>query len=1305
MSSLRKIMPLRKVGCIAAVCVSILLCTLVPAALGQVNVQGQWSTQSTQMPINPVHAALLRNGKILVIAGSGNCPPSQAGCPAGAPYGSSNSSGAGVYDPVAGTFTQLTLSWDMFCNGMVVLPDGRPFINSGTIQYDPFFGSLKSSIFDPSTNAFTDVQNMAHGRWYPTLTTLGDGRVMTFSGLTETGNTNTTVEIYTVGSGWSTPVDAGWTPPLYPRMHLLPNGKVFYSGSGTSSALFNPSTLTWTRNVATTNYSGQRTYGTSVLLPLTPANNYDPKVMIMGGNSPATATTEIIDLNAATPKWTTGPSMSQARIEMNAVILPTGRVLALGGSINDEDTSTLSLNADLYNPATNTFSSAGANSFQRLYHSVALLLPDATVWVAGGNPTRGSYARQMEIYKPAYLFNSSGGAATRPSISSAPSSIGWGNTFTVQTPDAANISSVVLVRNGSVTHAFNMDQRLVGMSFTAGTGALAVTAPPNGNIAPPGWYMLFLLNSAGVPSVATFVQLGQTQTQQDFSISATPASQTVSPGSSTAYSVNVTAVGGFAGSTSFTATGLPTGATATFNPTTVTGTGSSTMTVTTSASTPVGSSTLTVKGTSGSLNHQTTVTLTVASGGTTGSLAGSVATPSGTQNLTTLGTGDWAHWGITAATSFDHKAGVTSQISNYTMVGASAASRYTDNGFGYTWTGGTPTASATNTTTGVYVAGVGNGFRITAPADTTQRTLTVYVDAYHAQGKMVAHLSDTSSPDYTDSTLNSVGNTLQGAYTFIYKAASSGQTLSVTFTNLVTNVSDGNIALQAATLVGSVASPDFSLTAAPSTQSVAVGGSTTYTATVTAQNGFAGTTSFAATGLPTGATATFNPTTVTGTGSSTMTVTTSGSTPVGGYTLTITGTSGSLSHQTTATLVVTTAADFSLTAAPSTRSVAVGGSTTYTATVTAQNGFAGTTSFAATGLPTGATASFNPTTVTGTGSSTMTVTTSGSTPVGSSTLTITGTSGSLTHQTTVTLAVTSGGTTGSLAGSVATPSGTQNLTTLGTGDWAHWGITAATSFDHKAGVTSQISNYTMVGATAASRYADNGFGYTWTDGTPTASATNTTTGVYVAGVGNGFRVTAPADTTQRTLTVYVDAYHAQGKLVAHLSDTSSPDYTDSTLNSVGSTLQGAYTFTYKAASSGQTLSVTFTNLVTNVSDGNIALQAATLVGSVASPDFSLTAAPSTQSVAVGGSTTYTATVTAQNGFAGTTSFAATGLPTGATATFNPTTVSGTGSSTMTVTTSGSTPVGSSTLTITGTSGSLSHQTTATLVVTTAPISL
>ena len=498
---------------------SFLLTILVPRGMAQANVQGQWSTLPYVMPINPVHVALLYNGKILVVAGSGDCPPKKSGCPSGAPYGPGNGSGAALWDPATGNITQFTLAWDMFCNGMVVLPDGRVFIDGGTLRYDPFTGESKSSVFDPSTNAFRDVQNMADGRWYPTVTNLGDGRVMTFSGLRETGGTNNTVEFYTDGSGWSQEYPAGWTPPLYPRMHLLPNGEVFYSGSGTSSALFDPSTTSWTRNVATTNYSGNRTYGTSVLLPLTPANNYDPKIVIMGGHSPATNTTEIIDMGAAAPKWVNGLNMSQQRIEMNAVILPDGRVLALGGSVNDEDTSSLSLNADLFDlstvnldsnpPNLGTVSSAGANATERLYHSVALLLPDATVWLAGGNPTRGTYNNTMEIYQPPYLFNSSGGAATRPTISSAPSSIAYGNAFTLQTPDAASISSAVLVRNGTVTHAFGMDQRLVGMSFTAGSGSLNVTAPPNGNIAPPGYYMLFILNNSGVPSVALMVQLGQ----------------------------------------------------------------------------------------------------------------------------------------------------------------------------------------------------------------------------------------------------------------------------------------------------------------------------------------------------------------------------------------------------------------------------------------------------------------------------------------------------------------------------------------------------------------------------------------------------------------------------------------------------------------------------------------------------------------------------------------------------------------------------------------------------------------------------
>jgi hypothetical protein len=497
---------------IHVVLLSLLFSVVVPATMGQANVKGQWSTLSYLMPINPVHAALLSNGKVLIVAGSGNCPPSQSGCPAGAPYGPANSSGAALWDPATGNITQFTLSWDMFCNGMVLLQDGRALIDSGTIQYDPFYGQPQVAVFDPATNTFTNVQSMAHGRWYPTVLTLGDGRVMAFSGLNETSATNTAVEFYTAGSGWSQQYPASWTPDLYPRLHLLPNGTVFYSGAQTTSKLFDPSTTTWNTNVATTIYGNFRTYGTSVLLPLTPGNNYDPQVVIMGGHSPATNTSEIIDMGAPTPAWQAGPNMSAGRIEMNAVILPDGRVLAVGGSVNDEDTSTASLNADLLGPDTShpgqyIFSSAGANAYARLYHSVALLLPDATVWLAGGNPSRGTYVPQMEIYQPPYLFNSTGGLATRPSITGAPSSISYGNPFTVQTPDAASIAHAILVRNGTVTHAFGMDQREVEMSFTAGSGTLTVTAPPNGNIAPPGFYMLFVLNSSGVPSVARFVQV------------------------------------------------------------------------------------------------------------------------------------------------------------------------------------------------------------------------------------------------------------------------------------------------------------------------------------------------------------------------------------------------------------------------------------------------------------------------------------------------------------------------------------------------------------------------------------------------------------------------------------------------------------------------------------------------------------------------------------------------------------------------------------------------------------------------------
>lgn len=679
----KRLLTLRAV--LLALMISSCLC---PSARGQASAQGQWSTLPDLMPLNPVHMALMNSGKVLIVSGSGNLP-------------SNTSLAAAVWDPSTDAITTQPVAWDMFCNGMVILPDGRPFVVGGTLQYDPFFGEQKTSAYDPASGAFSDLQSMAHGRWYPTALTLGDGTVMTFSGLTETGDTNTAVEIYTPGLGWSQEYVAPWTPPLYPRLHLLPNGTVFYSGSTTTSSIFDPSTQTWTTGVAQTNYSGTRTYGTSVLLPLSPQNGYKPKVMIMGGGNPATATTEIIDLSASPLQWVSGPPMSQPRVEMNATILPNGKVLALGGSASDEDGSTASFNTDFYDPATNTFSTGAANQFPRLYHSNSLLLPDATVLVVGGNPARGIYEQHDEIFSPPYLFNPDGSAAARPAIAGViPAALAYGGGFQLQTPDAANISSVVLMRPGASTHAFDMDQRLVGLTFTVGNGVLNVTAPPNGNVAPPGYYMLFILNSTGTPSAARFVTLSASAdtpptatitspannvtinpgqpvffsgsgsdtngsitayswtfpggnpsssplatpgdvtystpgsyaasltvtdsagltnqppamraiTVSDFSMSATPASQLVLPGGSTSYSTTVTAGPGFTGAVTFSVSGLPSNSSATFNSNSVNGSGSTTMNVTTSLFTPLGSHRLTITGNSGGLTHSATVTLSV----------------------------------------------------------------------------------------------------------------------------------------------------------------------------------------------------------------------------------------------------------------------------------------------------------------------------------------------------------------------------------------------------------------------------------------------------------------------------------------------------------------------------------------------------------------------------------------------------------------------------------------------------------------------------------------------------------------------
>jgi galactose oxidase len=231
----------------------------------------------------------------------------------------------------------------------------------------------------------------------------------------------------------------------------------------------------------------------------------DPKA-----NQP-TATAEIIDLNASSPAWQSTGSMAIPRRHMNATILPDGQVLATGGTRGggfvNIDQGLAAKEAELWNPATGQWTTLAANSVMRVYHSVSLLLPDGTVLhgssgdaMAGTVPVPSE--RNHEIFSPPYLFK-----GARPTITSAPASVGYGQQFSVATPNAAQVTEVRWIRLGAVTHAFDAGQRANKLTFTATPTGVDVTAPARAESAPPGYYLVFILNRNGVPSKGQVVKV------------------------------------------------------------------------------------------------------------------------------------------------------------------------------------------------------------------------------------------------------------------------------------------------------------------------------------------------------------------------------------------------------------------------------------------------------------------------------------------------------------------------------------------------------------------------------------------------------------------------------------------------------------------------------------------------------------------------------------------------------------------------------------------------------------------------------
>jgi Domain of unknown function (DUF1929) len=515
------------------------------------SIVGQW-VGPFPWPLVPIDVSVGPNGKVLAwqrpkLAAVTNPPVPQSI----------------LWTPPNNTSTSFStvppVATDIFCAGHAFAPSGRLLVaggHAGTTNPDPpgppspaDVGTADTNVYTFSTNAwfhFTPPSPSSMGvggaRWYPTVTYLANGEAVVVGGTETTGtDVNDTVQVW--NGTWRKLTTASLPSPpalnthsnsvpfwMYPWNYLAPNGKLFVAGpSKTTRSLTTTGTGSWQtvgdRPPEIT--AADRYLGSSVMYD-------DGKVLIVGGsntdkNKAPTITAEVIDLTQPNPRWLPVGSMTFARKHHNATLLPDGKVLVTGGTKNSgfNNFAGRVLAAEMWDPATTNWSTLASMSEARLYHSTAVLLPDGRVMVGGGGlplgdgePLTGSDRNReghynVEFYSPPYLFQG-GQPAPRPKITSASTSVKYGQPFLVETLDpatAASIAKVNWIRLPSVTHGFDANQRINRLSYTQTNPPsknLNVTAPSDPNLAPPGHYMLFILNSNGTPSEAKIIQLQPT---------------------------------------------------------------------------------------------------------------------------------------------------------------------------------------------------------------------------------------------------------------------------------------------------------------------------------------------------------------------------------------------------------------------------------------------------------------------------------------------------------------------------------------------------------------------------------------------------------------------------------------------------------------------------------------------------------------------------------------------------------------------------------------------------------------------------
>lgn len=459
---------------------------------------GRWSSR-IDWPHIAIHNVVLSDGKLLTYGTGGS--------------GIQGAMEFNVWDPMLGigqsahTSIQGTNQVDSFCSAATMLPEsGDVLISGGDARPVGLSnaGIRDSTLYNAASQSVSPAIDMLYERWYPTSTTLPNGDVLVSAGLDSQRVKTPIPEVYSPASNTRRALDNASMSAygyFYPRQFVMPNGNVF----GVSSRHMYVMTTEGAGTITDVGDLPGHSFGSSATAAM-----YSPgKVLHAGGISNHGLGAVVIDLTSGTPSVSRSENLAQPRRAWaSTVLLADGKVLMVGGSYQLNDELTASLGTEMWDPDTGTWMQYSRSELPRLYHSSAVLLMDGRVLSAGGGSPGPLTNLNGEIFSPPYLFDENGALAPRPEINYAPELAAWGQTIGIRTNDNSDISRVTLVKTSSITHGFDMDQRFLEVDFSVTADTLSLSMPNSGNVAPPGYYMLFVHDAKGTPSLARMIKLG-----------------------------------------------------------------------------------------------------------------------------------------------------------------------------------------------------------------------------------------------------------------------------------------------------------------------------------------------------------------------------------------------------------------------------------------------------------------------------------------------------------------------------------------------------------------------------------------------------------------------------------------------------------------------------------------------------------------------------------------------------------------------------------------------------------------------------